>query len=339
MPCETCRRSTNARLIAVVLLFIVATVTSGFEAGCSRGESAAATSLPARPSASSLPDKSVDLSHEQLGALTIAPVGTHLFSVEREAVGSITFDEDPAIVQAEATLIGAAATFDATRKELTRVQTLGETNGIAPKELEQAISEYQTAAAALKSARDAVRALGKTDAQIDGMVASGRFSQSAPPHRPEKWVLANVTETDSPLVRVGQQVLVTVPAFPDHTYKGSVSKIYAVVDPGTHRLGIRAALVDPKDELRPGMLATVTIRIAAPIESIAIPATAAVREGDGSMIVWMTTDRRRFVQRALTLGQLSEGYYQVLAGLRRGELAVSAGGVFLSNMLNAPPSD
>ncbi len=338
MPCENCRGSATARRVAAVLLSVAATLTSGFEAGCSRGESGAATPLPTRPSVASPPDKSVDLSSEQIGALTLAPVGTHLFNVEQEAVGSITFDEDTAIVQAQATLIGAAATFDATRKELARVQALGETNGIAPKELEQAISEYQTAAAALKSSRDAVRALGKTDAQIDRMIAAGRFSQSAQ-DRSAKWVLANVTETDSPLVRIGQHVRVRVPAFPDHTYSGSISKIYGVVDPGTHRLGIRAALLDPNDELRPGMLANVTIRIAAPVESIAIPTTAAVREGDGSMIVWMTTDLHRFVQRPLTLGQLSEGYYQVLAGLQRGELVVTEGGVFLSNMLNAPPSD
>jgi cobalt-zinc-cadmium efflux system membrane fusion protein len=329
----------NARRGAAIVLLAMATLASACESGCSRGESAAASSAPARPAVSNPLEKTVDLSHEQLAAITIAPVGTHLFNVERETVGSITFDEDPAVVQAEAALIGAAATFDVTRKELARVQGLGESNGIAPKELEQAISEYQTAAAALKSSRDAVRALGKSDAQIDSMVSSGRFSQATPAHAPAKWVLANVTETDSPLVRVGQQVLVRVPAFPDRTYTGSISKIYGVVDPGTHRLALRAALADPKDELRPGMLANVAIRIAAPIESIAIPTTAAVREGDGSMIVWMTTDRQRFVQRPLKLGQLSDGYYQVLAGLQRGQLAVTEGGVFLSNMLNAPASD
>jgi cobalt-zinc-cadmium efflux system membrane fusion protein len=336
----TCENSNIvARRRTALLLLALATLACGFESGCSRGESAAATSLPVRPGVANPVEKTVDLSHEQLTAITIAPVGTHLFNVEKEAVGSITFDEDPAVVQAEATLIGAAATFDVTRKELARVQALGETNGIAPKELEQAISGYQTAAAALKSSRDAVRALGKTDAQIDRLVASGRFDRPAPAHGAAKWVLANVTETDSPFVRAGQQVLVKVPAFPDHVYAGSISKIYAVVDPGTHRLAIRATLADPREELRPGMLANVAIRVAAPRESIAIPTTAAVREGDGSMIVWMTTDRHHFVQRPLTLGQLSEGYYQVLSGLQRGELAVTEGGVFLSNMLNAPPSD
>jgi cobalt-zinc-cadmium efflux system membrane fusion protein len=329
----------EARRRTTVLLFALATLAAALGSGCSRGESAAATSLAARPTVSKPPEKTVDLTPEQLSAITIAPVGTRLFDVEKEALGSITFDEDPAIVEAEATLIGAAATFDVTRKELARVRALGESNGIAPKELEQAISGYQTAAAALKSSRDAVRALGKTDAQIDRMVASGRVSQAVPEHAAAKWVLANVTETDSPLVRVRQQVRVRVPAFPDHTYTGSISKIYAVVDPGTHRLAIRAALADPRDELRPGMLANVAIRIAAPIESIAIPTTAAVREADGSMIVWLSTDRHRFVQRPLRLGQLSDGYYQVLAGLQRGELAVTQGGVFLSNMLNAPPSD
>ena len=45
------------------------------------------------------------------------------------------------------------------------------------------------------------------------------------------------------------------------------------------------------------------------------------------------------VLRPLTLGLQGEGRYQVLAGLKAHELAVTEGGVFLSNMLEAPPSD
>jgi len=57
------------------------------------------------------------------------------------------------------------------------------------------------------------------------------------------------------------------------------------------------------------------------------------------MIVWVTADRRHFDVRPVKLAQQSQGHYQVLEGLQVGELLVAEGGVFLSNLLEAPPSD
>lgn len=308
--------------------------------GCRRS----AESSGAGPGASGGPDPvtlaatALDLSPEQRSALRIEPVGTFSFVGECETVGTISFDEDPAVIQAESTLISAAANLEMSRKELLRVQSLGEANGIAPKELEGAFAARQTAAAALKAARDAVRALGKTDGQIDRMVASGQFdSPGTATHI--TWVVANVAETDSPRVRVGQRVWVKVPAYADRRYIGHVSRVYSTIDPNTHRLTVRARVEDPTGDLRPGMLATVTIRTTDPVESLALPTTAVVREGDGSMITWVTTDRRHFTERSLTLGLQREGRYQVLSGLKANELVVTEGGVFLSNMLEAPPGD
>jgi hypothetical protein len=45
------------------------------------------------------------------------------------------------------------------------------------------------------------------------------------------------------------------------------------------------------------------------------------------------------VQRIIKIGLREENRVQILEGLQLGELAVSEGAVFLSNMLNAPPSD
>jgi cobalt-zinc-cadmium efflux system membrane fusion protein len=302
--------------------------------GCARNATLPATeaSTPANGV------KALELSDGQSGALKIEPVGTYDFALESEAVGTISFDEDPAIVQAESNLLAAAANLETSRKELLRVQSLGESNGIAPKELESAVAARQTAAAALRAARAAVRALGKTDVEIDHLVAAGHFDPTRTDGR-SRWVVANVTETDSPQVRVGQDIRVRVPAYPDHWYAGRIFRVYATIDPNTHRLSVRAQVQDPRHELRAGMLATILIRTTDPVQSIALPTTAVVREGDGSMITWVTTDRRHFTERALTLGLQSEGRYQVLAGLKTQELAVTEGGVFLSNMLAAPPSD
>jgi cobalt-zinc-cadmium efflux system membrane fusion protein len=87
------------------------------------------------------------------------------------------------------------------------------------------------------------------------------------------------------------------------------------------------------------MLASFAIRVQDPVESVAQPMNGVVREGDGTMVAWVTTDRHRFSQRIIKIGLQSDGQYQVLDGLKGGELAVTDGAVFLSNMLHAPPTD
>jgi cobalt-zinc-cadmium efflux system membrane fusion protein len=282
--------------------------------------------------------ETVELTPGQLTTIKIEPVGTGYFPVEKEALGSIGFDEDPNTVQAESTLIGGAANLQVASNVLERAELLYETNGVSKAELDQDVAAEQTAAAALKAARDAVRTLdlGKTDAEMDQIIAAGKIESAPALH---KWALACVVESDSPLIQVGQPVKVRVTAFPDRTFEGKVSKIYTTVDPNTHRMAVRCAVEDPQDELRVGMLANFVIQIQDPVEATAIPMNGVVREGDGTMTVWVTTDRQHFTHKIVKLGRQTDGRYEVLAGLQRGELAVTDGGVFLSNILFAPPSD
>jgi cobalt-zinc-cadmium efflux system membrane fusion protein len=395
-----------SKRFAVVLVAAAAIVvaTGLLESGRSRSQ-ATNSNTPQESGAKSNTSPSeatLDLSPSQLNSIKIEPVGSYLFPVEKEAVGNIDYDEDlsvqvfpdyqgtiietivqlgaqvqkeqplytiksPDLIQAESTLIGAAATFVLTNKELARVQGLG---GIAEREKEQATSDQQTAEGALKAARDAVRVFGKTDAEIDQMIASRKIdpalvvrspipgkitSKNAQPgflvqpgNLPApysvadvsiKWMLANVMESEIPLFHLGQPVQVRVISYPDRVFKGRVSKIYETVDPNTHRVTIRSEIADPNDELHSGMLANFVIRVHDPVEAIALPANGVVREADGTMTAWVTTDRHRFVQRIIKTGLRKDDRVQILDGLQRGELVVADGAVFLSNMLEAPPSD
>jgi cobalt-zinc-cadmium efflux system membrane fusion protein len=384
-------------VMVTALAMVVA--LSLLESGCSQGE---ATNARPAPSTNSTADPTVDLSPSQLNSIKIETVGSHQFPVEKEAVGTISFSDDlsvdvfpayqgtiikafvelgarvekdqplytiksPDLIQAESNLIGAAATFDLTNKELARVEGLP---GVSQREKEQAISDQQTADGALKAARDAVLVFGKTQAEVDQMIASrkidpalvvrspiagkvtafnapaGLLVQPGNPPAPYsvanvsvKWMLANVPESDNASFQLGQPVTVKVMAFPDRTFKGKISKIYETVDPNTHRVTIRSEITDPKDERRPGMLANFVIRVRGPVEATAIPANGVVREPDGTMAAWVTTDRRRFTERFIKTGLRIDGQVQILDGLQRGELVVSDGAVFLSNLLEAPPSD
>ncbi len=399
----------SKRIVVVFVTAVAIVLATGLlEFGRSRGRVTIANAPQGSGANASTPSSqtALDLSPSQLNTIKIEPVGTHLFPVEKEAVGNISFADDlsvqvypsyqgkiikslvelgdevrkgqplytidsPDLIQAESTLIGAAATMELTSKELARAKDLYTTNvGVPQRELEQAISDEQTAEGALKAARDAVRVFGKSDAEIDQIISSrkidpvlvvpspiagqitsfdgppGLFVQPGNPPAPYtvsnvslKWMLADVVESDVPLFHLGQPVQVKVMAYPDHVFRGKISKIYAAVDPDTHRATVRSEIADPKNELRPGMLANFVIRVQNPVEGIAVPANGVVREADGTMTAWVTTDRRHFMQRVVKTGLRTDGQVQILNGLQQGELVVSDGAVFLSNMLQAPPSD
>lgn len=375
-----------------------------FESGHGRGQSTAATSPQSSNEKSrvSQSDGTVELSPSQLNSIKIEAAGTYQFPVEKETVGTISFADDlsvqvfppyqgtiikafaelgsqverdqplytiksPDLIQAESGLIGAAATFAMTSKELERIKGLA---GISQRELEQATSDQQTAEGTFKAERDAVRVFGKTEAEIDRMITSRQIDPALvvrspisgkvisfnaptgllvqpgngmPPYTVAnvqvKYMLANVIESEIPLFHLGQAVEVRCPAYAGRVFTGKVSKIYETVDPNTHRMTIRSEVSDPKDELRPGMLANFVIRVNGPVQATAIPANGVVREPDGTMTAWVTVDRRRFVQRAIKTGLRRDEHVQILSGLQRGELVVTEGAVFLSNMLQAPPSD
>jgi len=396
---------TKTRVAAVVTFAAIVIATAVVLSGC--GRSASANAPAGNGSATSAQSPlTVDLSPSQLKSIKIEPVASYAFPVEKEAVGNIDYDEDlsvqvfppyqgtiiktfvelgaevqkdqplytiksPDLIQAESNLIGAAATYELTTKELARAKDLYTTSvGVPQRELEQAISDQQTAEGALKAARDAVLVFGKTDAEIDQMVASrkidpalvvrspirgkityknaqpGFFVQPGNPPAPYnvadvglKWMLANVPESESAFFHLGQPVAVRTLAYDGRIFKGKVSKIYESVDPNTHRVTIRSEITDPQNDLRPGMLANFVIRVDAPVEAAAIPANGVVREPDGTMGAWVTTDRKRFTERIIKVGLRKDDRVQILDGLQQGELVVSDGAVFLSNMLQAPPSD
>jgi cobalt-zinc-cadmium efflux system membrane fusion protein len=285
--------------------------------------------------------------------------------------GQVLFTIESAdFLAAESNLIAAAATFAQTASALQRATRLYAAHGIDQNDYETAVANQQTAEGALKAARNAVAIFGKTQSEIDRIVVkrqvepalivkspiSGRVTaRSAAPGLLEqpgsapapysvadlrtKWMVANVIESDSPLYRLGQPIRATVMAYPGRVFEGRISRLGRSLDPNTHRIVVRCELADLKDELIPGMLASFAIQVHDPLKALAIPVNGVVRNGDGSFAAWITTDRRRFTQRIVTLGEPLDGQYPVVAGLQRGELVVTDGAVFVGNILYAPPSD
>ena len=397
-------RPTSSRLsaaIAAALFALVGVVYWGLHSG-ERPQSAIGGSKANAAAADAAVDpgpNSVDLSDSQLSAVKVEPVGVRDFPVEKEAVGSINFNEDlevqvftpyagriislfasvgddvkkgqtlftidsPDLLAAESTLIAAAGVLELTTRNLARLKDLYTTRAVSQRDLDQGISDQQTAEGNLRAGRDAVRIFGKTNSEIDQIIANrkadptlvvpspidgritarnaapGLYVQPASAPAPytvadidTMWMLANVVENDSPAFRLGQAVQVKINAFPGEQFDGKVTTIGSSVDPNTRRVLVRSEIKDPKHELRSGMFANFIITVGPPVRSPGIPLNGVVREGDGTQTIWVTADRRRFTRRTVEIGQQRDGYRQILKGVQTGELVATDGAIFLSNML------
>jgi cobalt-zinc-cadmium efflux system membrane fusion protein len=152
-------------------------------------------------------------------------------------------------------------------------------------------------------------------------------------------MVASIPESDSTFFKIGQPIDISLDVYAERSFQGRIIRIYPTVDAGTHRVMVRAAVNDPNNELRSGMLAEFHARVQEPTDVTAVPTNAVVREADGTMTTWVTTDRRHFSERVIQTGLRQDGHVQVLKGLERGELVVTDGAVFLDNMLQAPLTD
>jgi cobalt-zinc-cadmium efflux system membrane fusion protein len=147
------------------------------------------------------------------------------------------------------------------------------------------------------------------------------------------WLIAAVPEQDLPALHLGQKVSVSVDAYPTRQFEAKISNIGETVDPTTRRILVRSEVRDPKHELRPQMFATFVIQTGNPVTDVGVPVGGVVREGDGTMLVWVTKDRTEFFPRPVKTGIVQDGYEQILSGVSAGEQVATEGALFLSNAL------
>jgi membrane fusion protein (multidrug efflux system) len=140
-------------------------------------------------------------------------------------------------------------------------------------------------------------------------------------------------------VRLGQQVAVTVDAYPRQSFKGEISAINPRIDPATRNVQVRATLQNADRRLLPGMYATVGITVGEPQRYITLPQTAITYSpyGDSVYIVDEKGEdaagkpqlvaRQTFVTTGATRGD----QVAVVNGVKEGETVVVAGQIKLHN--------
>lgn len=391
-------KAPNAVVIGIAVM--AAMIAGGFYVGVKQA-SASVQSSTNETSAVMAHDNGLTLNTSQMKSIAVAPSATRTFYQQKSATGSVDFNENlavqvfspyqgkilnayaelgeevkkgaplftidsPDLMQAESALIATSGVYELTTTALKRAKALYEVQGIAQKDMLQAVSDQMTAEGAVRAARNAVRIFGKTDAEIDHIVAmrkidpvlvvkspiNGRVTaRNAQPgllvqpgaapapfavaDTSTMWLLANVPEIDAASFHIGQSERVTLMAFPGRTFSAKVTAVGETIDPNTHSIVLHSEIADPHHELRSGMFANFTVQVGEPVSAVSVPQNAIVREGDGTMTLWTTIDRQHFTRRSVEVGRQQEGFVEIVKGVQPGELVVADGAVFLSNLYDS----
>jgi RND family efflux transporter MFP subunit len=120
-------------------------------------------------------------------------------------------------------------------------------------------------------------------------------------------------------IRIDAPVSVRVDSLGGRTFKGKIARFSAKVDDSTRTMVVEMEVPNPSLELVPGMYATVMLRVDNSPHALAIPIEAVPPDGKSVLLV---NGSQRLEERPVTLGLETPGRYEVLAGLKEGDLVM-----------------
>lgn len=144
------------------------------------------------------------------------------------------------------------------------------------------------------------------------------------------WVMFDAYESDIPWIKMGDKIKFKIKSIPDREFESTVTFIDPVLDRMSRVAGVRAELDNPKDLLKPQMLAAGLLKTMLPGsgDQLVVPKSAVLWTGKKAVVYVMTSDHNNMFQfREIELGAEAGDYYIVKSGLQQGEM-VASNGVF-----------
>jgi RND family efflux transporter MFP subunit len=143
------------------------------------------------------------------------------------------------------------------------------------------------------------------------------------------WVKAELYQPDIATIRIGQPAEISWDA-PNGSTHGRVGFVDPMVNAQTRTASVRIQVPNPKMRLRPGMFVDVKFAMPEGNDMLAVPRSAVVDTGTRK-IVYVSTGNGNFEGREVRLGQPSDQYYPVLAGLKAGDRVVAQGNFLIDS--------
>jgi Cu(I)/Ag(I) efflux system membrane fusion protein len=135
------------------------------------------------------------------------------------------------------------------------------------------------------------------------------------------WIVADVFEQDIGLVKPGAQARVTINAYPDKVFEGTITYVYPTLKAETRTVPVRVELANPGYLLKPEMFAQVELPVGEKTRVLTVPDSAVIDSGT-RRIALVQVQEGRFEPREVRLGAHGNGYVEVLEGVAEGEQVV-----------------
>ena len=271
--------------------------------------------------------------------------------------------DSPAFGEAQLEYRKARNVLSVTEKALERAQALLDRGAIGAGEHQRREADYENARADVHEAEEKLHLLGMTEREIQRLAAktlphaevaqvflrapfggdvierNATIGEVVDPNKmlftvadlSTVWVRADFPEHQAGRLKNGLTIDVRVSAYPDTTFRGSITYVGAVIDPATRTVMARADVSNPHGQLRPEMFAEITLLTDE--QSLLSVSRAAIQQVGSRTVAFAVRGPHRFEPREVTLGQTSPEYVQVVTGLTAGDEVVTQGSYALKSEL------
>jgi membrane fusion protein, heavy metal efflux system len=232
------------------------------------------------------------------------------------------------------------------RKQLNRAVDLYAHGAIAEQDLEVAKDTAEDAKVTLETATEHLRLLGNdpdkpmgivdivapitgviTDQQVTNAATVQAYSSPSPftiSDVSSVWIVCDVYENDLANVRLGDTAEITLNAYPDRPFKGSVSNIGMILDPSIRTAKVRIEVQNP-GILRLGMFAKATFRGQTTEMHTVVPASAVLHMHDRDF-VFVPAPNKKFRRMEVVSGDLAadnSNLQEIKSGIKPGQQVVT----------------
>ncbi len=249
------------------------------------------------------------------------------------------------LASAQAARQKAEADFTNAHLIYSRLQTVNQEhpNLVAQQELDTALANDLTATAAIAAAKASFEkfqdmvSYTQIVAPFDGVVTHryadpGTLIQAGTASDTQALPLVRVSDNyrlrlDFPVtvdyvreIQVGAPVEVRVDSLGGKTFTGTISRFTRQVDDNTRTMITEIEVPNPNLELMPGMYAKVILKVEQRQLALAVPVEAVAGEKKPTVLV--LAHDQQIEERAVRLGLETPEKYEVLSGLREGDLVI-----------------
>jgi cobalt-zinc-cadmium efflux system membrane fusion protein len=275
--------------------------------------------------------------------------GEELVTLQSEEVG-----------EAKSAYYKAIADYELARQNHEREKRLFDRGVGAQKNMLATEAELKVAEASLNAAEKKLHVLGFTEAQVKSISESHQVNPVIALFSPINGkvvqnnavlggmvdqsseiltimdpsllcVDAEIYERDIAKMRTGQNVDVTVPAYPDEKFEGKICYIGDVLKEETRTITVRTEVHNTGNKLKPGMFANIRIFLNHQTSALTVPQGAVLDDQNDTLV--FVKQGNQFFPRLIETGVKENGDVEVKAGLEEGEEVVVKGNFQLKSKL------